>query len=61
MLQHKHELCPEKGTDAWRRLVLIIARRRVLVEPRMLVRSPRFGVRVLQKILLMIAYSGRRL
>jgi hypothetical protein len=22
MLQHKHELRPEKGTDAWRRLVV---------------------------------------
>jgi hypothetical protein len=22
MLQHKHELCPEKGIDAWRRLVV---------------------------------------
>jgi hypothetical protein len=37
-----------------------IARRRVLVEPEMLVQSPHFGVRVLRKILLKIAYWGRR-
>jgi hypothetical protein len=37
-----------------------IARRRFLVEPQMLVQSPRFGVRVFQNILLKIAYSGRR-
>jgi hypothetical protein len=37
-----------------------MARRRFFVEPRMLVRSPRFEVRVFQNILLKIAYLGRR-
>jgi hypothetical protein len=37
-----------------------IARRRFFVELRILMRSPLLGVRVLQKILLKIVYSGSK-
>jgi hypothetical protein len=52
MVENKHQFCPKNTLMHGRGWLSNIAKRRFHVEPRMLVRSPHFGVRVFRKILL---------